>query len=79
MPSVQARWCTRKLKLEPFEKFFVGDTPAISYVAIRGDEDREGYISHKPNIQTIFPFPAQYLEQGHHQQGIGYSESWSVG
>ena len=56
LPSVQARWCTRKLKLEPFEKFFVGDTPAISYVAIRGDEDREGYISHKPNIQTIFPF-----------------------
>jgi len=56
LPSVQARWCTRKLKLEPFERFFVGDTPAISYVAIREDEDREGYISHKPNIQSIFPF-----------------------
>lgn len=56
LPSVQARWCTRKLKLEPFEQFFVGDTPAISYVAIRGDEDREGYISHKANIQSIFPF-----------------------
>ena len=56
LPSAQARWCTRKLKLEPFEQFFVGDTPAISYVAIRGDEDREGYVSHKPNIQTIFPF-----------------------
>lgn len=56
LPSPQARWCTRKLKLEPFEQFFVGDTPAISYVAIRGDEDREGYISHKSNIQTIFPF-----------------------
>jgi hypothetical protein len=25
-------------------------------VGIRGDEDREGYISHKPNIQSIFPF-----------------------
>src|SRR5690606_26573813 len=23
---------------------------------IRGDEEREGYISHKPNIQSIFPF-----------------------
>lgn len=56
LPSAQARWCTRKLKLEPFEQFFVGDTPAISYVAIRGDEDREGYISHKSNIQSIFPF-----------------------
>ncbi|TAE60415.1 MAG: hypothetical protein EAZ89_01515 [Bacteroidetes bacterium] len=25
-------------------------------MGIRGDEDREGYISKKPNIQSIFPF-----------------------
>lgn len=56
LPSAQARWCTRKLKLEPFEQMFVGDEPTLSYVAIRGDENREGYISHKPNIQTVFPF-----------------------
>ena len=55
LPSPQARWCTQKLKLEPFEKF-IGDDLAISYVGIRGDEDREGYISTKPNIQSIFPF-----------------------
>ncbi len=55
LPSSQARWCTKKLKLEPFEKF-VGDDPVVSYVGIRGDEDREGYISKKPNIQSIFPF-----------------------
>lgn len=55
LPSSQARWCTKKLKLEPFEEF-VGDDPVISYVGIRGDEDREGYISKKPNIQSIFPF-----------------------
>lgn len=55
LPSSNARWCTKKLKLEPFEKF-VGDDPVISYVGIRGDEDREGYISTKPNIQSIFPF-----------------------
>ena len=55
LPSVQARWCTQKLKLEPFEDY-VKDSPCISYVGIRGDEDREGYISTKPNIQTIFPF-----------------------
>jgi hypothetical protein len=34
----------------------VGDIPTISYVGIRGDEDRDGYISHKPTIQAIFPF-----------------------
>ena len=55
LPSTQSRWCTRKLKLEPFEKF-VGDDPVISYVGIRGDENREAYISRKPNIQSIFPF-----------------------
>lgn len=55
LPSPQARWCTRKLKLEPFEQY-IGDAPTISYVAIRGDENREGYISQKPNVQSIFPF-----------------------
>src|SRR5690606_2338362 len=55
LPSSGARWCTNKLKLEPFEKF-VGDDLVISYVGIRGDEDREGYISKKSNIQSIFPF-----------------------
>lgn len=55
LPSTQARWCTRKLKLEPFEKY-VGNDPVISYVGIRGDENREAYISLKSNIQSIFPF-----------------------
>lgn len=55
LPSSNARWCTKKLKLEPFETF-VGNDPVISYVGIRGDEEREGYISKKNNIQSIFPF-----------------------
>jgi len=55
LPSSNSRWCTKKLKLEPFEKY-VGPDPVISYVGIRGDEEREGYISTKKNIQSIFPF-----------------------
>lgn len=55
LPSATARWCTNKMKLQPFETY-VGDEPTISYVGIRGDENREGYISKKENIQTIFPF-----------------------
>jgi 3'-phosphoadenosine 5'-phosphosulfate sulfotransferase (PAPS reductase)/FAD synthetase len=55
LPSSSSRWCTKKLKLEPFEEF-VGNDPVVSYVGIRGDEDREGYISRRPNIQSIFPF-----------------------
>ncbi len=55
LPSPQARWCTQKMKLAEFERY-VGDDLAVSYVGIRGDEDRDGYISTKPNIQAIFPF-----------------------
>ncbi len=55
LPSSRMRWCTRQLKLKPFEKY-VGDDPVISYVGIRADEDREGYISTKPNITARFPF-----------------------
>ena len=55
LPSPQARWCTKKMKLAKLEEH-IGDDYAISYVGIRGDEDRDGYISNKPNIQAIFPF-----------------------
>ncbi|TXN36089.1 phosphoadenosine phosphosulfate reductase family protein [Flagellimonas hymeniacidonis] len=55
LPSPQARWCTALMKLKPFEKFVNGE-PTVSYVGIRGDEDREGYISRESNIQSIFPF-----------------------
>jgi hypothetical protein len=56
LPSPRQRWCTRELKIKPFEKW-IGDSAAITYVAIRADEPaREGYISTKPNIQAMFPF-----------------------
>jgi len=55
LPSVRQRWCTRVMKIEPFERF-VGDDKAISYIGIRADEQREGYISSKPNIVPAFPF-----------------------
>jgi 3'-phosphoadenosine 5'-phosphosulfate sulfotransferase (PAPS reductase)/FAD synthetase len=55
LPSSRMRWCTRELKLKPFEEY-VGEQEVISYVGIRADEDREGYISTKPNIKPTFPF-----------------------
>jgi len=55
LPSPQMRWCTKLLKLKPFEEY-VGEEPVLSYVGIRADENREGYISHKPNLKTVFPF-----------------------
>ncbi len=55
IPSNHRRWCTRMLKLKPFEEY-IGDDPVMNYVGLRADEDREGYISHKPNIKTVYPF-----------------------
>jgi len=55
LPSPKARWCTKQLKIIPTEKF-IGNDKAISYIAIRADEDRVGYISTKPNIKPVFPF-----------------------
>lgn len=55
LPAPHARWCTRVMKLEPLEAY-VGDDPCVSYIGIRADEQRGGYISHKPNIKAVYPF-----------------------
>lgn len=56
LPSNHRRWCTRMLKLKPFESY-VGDGPVINYVGLRADEPRRvGYISTKANITAVYPF-----------------------
>jgi 3'-phosphoadenosine 5'-phosphosulfate sulfotransferase (PAPS reductase)/FAD synthetase len=55
LPSPQMRWCTKNLKIKPLEEW-VGNDEVISYVAIRADENRLGYVSTKPNIEAVFPF-----------------------
>ena len=66
LPSPQMRWCTRNMKIKPIEAW-IGEAPAISYVAIRTDEsNRKGYISTKPNIRTLFPF----IEDGIDRDGV---------
>lgn len=55
IPSNHRRWCTRMLKLKPFEDY-VGNDTVYNYVGIRADEKRGGYISKKPNIIPVYPF-----------------------
>jgi 3'-phosphoadenosine 5'-phosphosulfate sulfotransferase (PAPS reductase)/FAD synthetase len=55
LPSSRMRWCTRLLKLKPFEEY-IGSDEAVNYVGIRADENREGYLSTKTNITSVFPF-----------------------
>lgn len=61
LPSAQTRWCTRQLKLRPFEQWvrpLLEEGKRIySYVAIRGDEEyREGYSSKDDNLIIKLPF-----------------------
>ena len=61
LPNPNTRWCTRKLKLAPFESWVrpmlaAGDK-VTSYVAIRADEDyREGYSAKADNLFVKLPF-----------------------
>jgi 3'-phosphoadenosine 5'-phosphosulfate sulfotransferase (PAPS reductase)/FAD synthetase len=66
LPSPQMRWCTKNMKIKPIEDW-IGDDPAVSYVAIRADEsNRKGYVSTKPNISAVFPF----IEEGVDHDGV---------
>ena len=61
LPSPRTRWCTRQLKIRPFEQWLwpaldAGDE-IVSYVAIRADENyRDGYTSTHPNLSVALPF-----------------------
>jgi 3'-phosphoadenosine 5'-phosphosulfate sulfotransferase (PAPS reductase)/FAD synthetase len=56
LPSSNMRWCTRMLKIKPFEKYVGDNDEVMMYVGIRADEDRSAYISTKTNIKTVIPF-----------------------
>lgn len=61
LPSPQTRWCTRQLKLKPFEDwlkpYLDSGVKVHSYVAIRSDEPyREGYNAKQQNLKIHLPF-----------------------
>lgn len=61
LPSPKTRWCTRQLKIRPFEQWLQpsldAGTKVFSYVAIRADEDyREGYTATNANMTVRLPF-----------------------
>jgi len=62
LPAPNMRWCTRKLKIEPFEEY-VGEDSVYLYIGIRADERREGYISTKPNFMPVYPFKEEGIRK----------------
>lgn len=65
LPSPQMRWCTKQLKIRPLEAW-LGDDRTYTYIGIRADENRSGYISTKPTIKPVFPFK----EDGIRKEGV---------
>ncbi len=71
LPSSQARWCTRQMKIKPFENWvktmLADDYTVFSYVAIRSDEEyRQGYNS--KNEKLIMKLPLK--EDGIDKAGV---------
>jgi PP-loop superfamily ATP-utilizing enzyme len=71
LPSPQARWCTIKMKLKPFEEWverFLNEGYTVySYVAIRSDEEyRTGYESKNERLKILLPFK----ENGINKPGV---------
>ncbi|MFK3793101.1 hypothetical protein ACI2KO_22895 [Pseudomonas piscis] len=68
LPSPQTRWCTRQLKLAPFEEWtrpmLAAGEKVFSYVAIRSDEDyREGYASKHESLKVVLPFREEGIDK----------------
>jgi len=68
LPSPRTRWCTRQLKLRPFERWIRNDlnagTCVVSYVAIRADEpERIGMHATHPNLDVRFPLREHGLDK----------------
>ena len=68
LPSPRTRWCTRQLKLRPFEKWIRDDLKSgvhvVSHVAIRADEpERIGMHATHPNLEVRFPFRDHGLDK----------------
>lgn len=60
LPSVSDRWCTKHLKIRPFERYIKqqgGGPPAKVYIAFRADEQRKGnYGLEIEKIEYLYPF-----------------------
>lgn len=82
LPNPQTRWCTRMLKLKPFEDWvrpmLAAGEKVTSYVAIRADEDyREGYSTKAENLIVKLPFREAGIDKAGvidilENSGVGY-------
>lgn len=58
LPNWRQRWCTRKLKIEPYAAWLMQQPkPLVSYVGLRADEPERdgGDYAMVPNVEMRFP------------------------
>ena len=73
IPNFRMRFCTRRLKIEPYIAFCQRIMPAVSYVGLRADEgDREGITDHGGDLSIPKPFG---IEQRYPLRELGWGIS----
>jgi 3'-phosphoadenosine 5'-phosphosulfate sulfotransferase (PAPS reductase)/FAD synthetase len=57
LPNFRARFCTRILKIEPYREWLAENTPCVSYVGLRADEEGRagGAYSDIEGVEMRFP------------------------
>ncbi|WP_418939990.1 phosphoadenosine phosphosulfate reductase family protein [Parasutterella sp.] len=68
LPSPQTRWCTRMMKLRPFQEWIKpwldNGEDVYSYVAIRADEPhRTGLTQQHPHLHVTLPFREEGIKK----------------
>lgn len=73
IPGANSRWCTKHLKILPFERYIRGEANTMKdaketfvYIGIRADEDRKGNYGDYKNVNYVYPF----IENGLTKQEI---------
>ena len=69
LPNWRQRWCTRVLKIEPFNAFLLNARPAVTYVGLRADEESRKGIQLGNVFGVIQRYPLK-------EWGWGLSEVW---
>lgn len=56
LPNWRMRWCTKEIKIIPFQRYALQRAPAVCFVGIRADEiDREGTTGHPDGVTQDLP------------------------
>jgi hypothetical protein len=72
LPNFRQRWCTRKIKIEPYQRFLATEAargPIVSYVGLRADEPERvgGLYGHIDGVSTRNPLREWGMAEEHVQ------------